>query len=645
MLNYVWLVLAFPILGVIINAFFGRRLGERGVSIVGPAVVGLSFLTSLGVFFSFLSLHEGERFFEQVLYTWIPAGDFVVQAALQVDPLSTIMILVVTGVGFLIHVYAVGYMHGDPRFPRFFTYLNLFIASMLILVLANNFLMLFVGWELVGLCSYLLIGFWFRRDSAANAGKKAFITTRVGDAGFALGVFLIFTTFGTLHYSQVFEEAERVFQVGGPTVTAITLLLFAGAVGKSAQLPLHVWLPDAMEGPTPVSALIHAATMVTAGIYMVARTHVLYEMAPLSGTVVALVGALTALFAATIGLAQFDIKRVLAYSTISQLGFMMAAVGLGGIVAGMFHLASHAFFKALLFLGAGSVMHGCHGELDMRKMGGLRRHMPWTFITYVIAAGALAGVPPLAGFWSKDEILADAFAQNLVIYLLLAVAAFFTAFYISRQVFMVFYGEQRDHSYHPHESPPVMIVPLMVLAVFAAVFGFVNFPGYHWFGEFMEAHVGEFNPTVALLSTALALLGIALAWWVYGREPMKAGQPDPLRGMLGRVFTVLENKYYVDELYGFLFIQPFIRLAHFLNTVLDAVFIHDFFFVRPFVNGATWLANPFDLGVIDSIVNGIGTVVERASSSLRRVQTGYVRNYALSVLFGVVVVVAYFMIR
>ncbi|RMF91884.1 MAG: NADH-quinone oxidoreductase subunit L, partial [Nitrospinota bacterium] len=444
MLQTIWLVLVFPLLGALINGLWRRTLSEKQIGYIGCGAVFLSFLWALEAFLSLLSLPAGARSLEVVLYRWMGVGDFVVEVGFLVDPLSVLMTLVVTGVGFVIHWYSMGYMHDDPGFQRYFAFLNLFVFSMLLLVLANNFLLFFVGWEAVGLCSYLLIGFWYERKSAADAGKKAFVVNRVGDFAFLVGIFLLFRTFGTLDFEEVFAAAPQVLTAGGALATWITLLLFIGATGKSAQIPLYVWLPDAMEGPTPVSALIHAATMVTAGVYMIARTHVLYLLAPGIMTLVALIGVITAFYAASIGLVQNDIKRVLAYSTISQLGYMFLATGVGAFTAGMFHLVTHAFFKALLFLGAGSVIHALAGEQDLRKMGGLRSRLPLTYFTFLAGALALAGIVPFAGFFSKDAILWAAWSQgNLFYWFLGTITAFMTAFYIFRLFFLTFHGESR----------------------------------------------------------------------------------------------------------------------------------------------------------------------------------------------------------
>ncbi len=622
MLDFAWLILLFPLLGVLINGFVGNRIGKKWVSRVACAAVGLSFLVGVGVFFALLGEEHGHTV---PLFSWITVGDFQIKAALLVDQLSTLMTLVVTGVGFLIHVYSIGYMAEDERYARFFTLLNLFIFSMLILVLADNFLLLYVGWELVGLCSYLLIGFWFERPSAAEAGKKAFLVTRIGDFGFALGVMLIFATFGTLGYAQVFGQASQVLTTG--LATAITLLLFAGAAGKSAQIPLYVWLPDAMEGPTPVSALIHAATMVTAGVYMVARTHVLFELAPVSMTVVAVIGAATAFFAATIALVQNDIKRVLAYSTISQLGYMFLAVGVGAYASGIFHLTTHAFFKALLFLCAGSVMHGLSGELDMRKMGGLKDKMRTTYRTFLAGAAALAGFPLLSGFFSKDEILWYAFNKSIILWLVGIVTAFLTAFYAFRAVFLTFWGPSRvDRRVHVHESPRVMTTPLTILAVLALIGGLIGIPHLSAIEGFLEpvfahhetAHAsGILEWVLMALSGVIAIVAIILAQYMYLVNPNRPGR---LSQRYASLYKLLANKYYVDEIYMAGIVNPLRNLAGFLSQTFDA-------------------------GVIDGAVNGVAAFFGRTGEETRKLQTGYVRNYSLAMLVGVVVMLGYLILR
>jgi len=620
----VWLIPLFPLVGALANALFGRRIGHAAHWIAVPALL-LSFLTSCLVFSRVL---HGETYVGQ-LFPWITAGSFQTGVLVQVDQLTAVMLLVVTGVGFLIHVYSIGYMHEDPDVARFFTYLNLFVFSMLTLVMAGDFLLLYVGWEAVGLCSYLLIGFWYQKQSATDAGKKAFIVNRVGDFGFGLGVMLIWTTFGTLTYRDVFSKATDAVSTG--TYLAIALLLFIGACGKSAQLPLFTWLPDAMEGPTPVSALIHAATMVTAGVYMVARCHKLFEMAPLSLEIVAWVGGLTAFFAATIGVAQTDIKRVLAYSTISQLGYMFVGVGVGAYAAGIFHLVTHAFFKALLFLGAGSVIHGLHGEQDLRKMGGIAPRMLITTITFLVGAVGLAGLPPFAGFFSKDEILAATFhheGHRLLWFLLLA-GVFLTALYTSRLVLLAFFGRPRmskEQAHHIHESPAVMTIPLGVLAILTAAAGIIGVPSEHGtvFTRFLAPvaplaegeHGGVAALALAAVSVIAALAGVFVAWLVYGRGQVDVEQIGVARNPIHRLVL---NKYYVDELYDAVFVKPLHRLF-------------------------LWCAQIFDVKVIDGLVNGVASAVIAWALSLRRLQTGFVMNYALGMLLGAVALVAFLLV-
>ncbi|MBI4618681.1 MAG: NADH-quinone oxidoreductase subunit L [Desulfobacterales bacterium] len=653
MLDYVWLVPLFPIIGAIINGIFGTKLSKKTVGVVACGVIGLSFLVSVLVFFSLLQLPPESRSFEKIIYTWIAAGDLKTTVGFLVDPLSMIMMLTVSGVSFLIHIYSVGYMHDDEGFKRYFTYLNLFVFSMLVLVCANNFLMMFVGWEGVGLCSYLLIGFWYQRKEPADAGKKAFVVNRIGDYGFLLAMMLIFVTFGTLNFKEVFNIAHYNFQVGSMVITAITLLLFVGATGKSAQIPLYTWLPDAMEGPTPVSALIHAATMVTAGVYMVVRCNVLFTLAPISLTVVAIIGVVTAVFTASIALAANDIKRVLAYSTISQLGYMFLACGVGAFSAGIFHLMTHAFFKALLFLGAGSVMHAMAGELDMRKMGALKSHMPRTYWTFLIATLAIAGIFPFAGFFSKDEILWNAFQKNTVLWVLGAGAALMTAFYMFRAVFMTFHGESRvdeEVAKHLHESPSVMTSPLVVLAILSAIGGFVGIPiikGANVFHDFLAPVTGEhlagsakvtltnlayasstavssgeavhhpvgLEVLMMAISLAIALGGLGLAYYMYIKNP---SLPKRLAEKFKLLYHLICNKYFVDEIYDFLFVNPIKRGSEILWTF-------------------------FDVRVVDGMVNGSGRFVEFGSSVLKRIQTGYVQNYALSILVGIGAIIAYFL--
>jgi NADH-quinone oxidoreductase subunit L len=626
MIHLVWPIPALPLVGALVNLFFGRRLGHRAHWVAVPSV-GLAFVVALGAFWR---VWHGHETFVGPLWEWIVAGSFRAPVTVQVDALSATMLLVVTGVGFLIHVYSIGYMHEDPDYSRFFCYLNLFVFSMIMLVLAGNFLLLYVFWEAVGLCSYLLIGFWYTRESAANAGKKAFIVNRVGDFGFGLGIMLIWTTLGTLEYGEVFAKAPTL-AVG--TATAISLLLFTGACGKSAQLPLHTWLPDAMEGPTPVSALIHAATMVTAGVYMVARAHALFERSGVALDVVAWVGVLTAVFAATIGLVQTDIKRVLAYSTVSQLGYMFVGVGVGAYVGGIFHLITHAFFKALLFLGAGSVIHALGGEQDLRKMGGLARKLPLTRDTMLIATIAISGLPPFSGFFSKDEILAGAWLEHrYAIFLLGLAGSALTAFYMWRLLLLAFFTPSRlepDVAHHVHESPPVMTIPLWILAVLAAGAGVWGLPTEHgtMIGRFLDPVLGRgpaqeavhHGPAwgVIAISVLAAVGGLVVAWLMYvrGRADLaRVGVPQ------NAVHRLLLDKYYVDELYDRLFVRPTVALAR-------------------------WCAQAFDLGVIDGAVNGVAALVARSSLVLRRVQTGFVMNYALSMLIGVVVILGWLVAR
>jgi NADH-quinone oxidoreductase subunit L len=671
------LIIAFPIAALLINMIIGRRIRERWVGAIASLAVAFSFVIAILQFIALQGEPEGTQV---VIADWIMIGSLHVPWALKIDTLSVTMMMMVTGVSTLIHIYAIGYMHDDVRFQedigrysRFFIFFNLFVAAMMVLVTADNYLMMFVGWEGVGLCSYLLIGFWYEkgRDGIGNAiaGKKAFITNRIGDFGFLIAMFLIFWNFKSLQFDEVFHLAEDG-EVTAGIITAITLFMLLGVTGKSAQIPLFVWLPDAMAGPTPVSALIHAATMVTAGIYLIVRSSVLFALAPISSDVVALIGAVTALVAATIAVGQFDIKRVLAYSTISQLGFMVAAAGVGAYVAAMFHLVAHAFFKALLFLSAGSVIvgmeHGLHESgdpdehhdfdpNDMRNMGGLRSRMKTTYLVYLIGSLALAGIPPLAGFFSKDEILAHANQEFILVYILLAIAAIFTAFYMGRQILMVFFGEPRSKAAEfSKENPPIMTYPLLGLAFLAVVGGVLNLPGVHSLTKWLEhtlenVHAGEFNLFVALLSTVLALIAIAVAWRIYGQRPMAKDQPDPLRKPLGVLFTVMEMKYWVDEFYNWLVIRPYVRLASFLADVIDWRFWHDWFhdtvIARSFRGLTHWLAMGFDLPVIDGAANGLANLVKGVSTRLRTVQTGFVRNYALSIFVGLLLILSYILFR
>jgi NADH-quinone oxidoreductase subunit L len=640
MLRQLWLIPLWPLLGSLINGLWRRHLSETAVASIACGAVGLSFLCALVAFLALFTLPPESRAVEVVIYHWVTSGEFQAVMGFLLDPLSAVMILVVTGVGFLIHIYSMGYMRGDEGFQRYFAYLNLFVFSMLLLVLGNNFLLMFLGWEGVGLCSYLLIGFWFTRQAAADAGKKAFIVNRVGDFGFLLGIFMIFVAFDSIQFDAVFGNATQQLVPGGAVATAIALLLFLGATGKSAQIPLHVWLPDAMEGPTPVSALIHAATMVTAGVYMVARCSVLYLLAPGAMVLVLIVGLLTALMAASIALVQTDIKRVLAYSTISQLGYMFVACGVGAFTAGIFHLATHACFKALLFLGAGSVIHALNGEQDIRRMGGLKDHMPITYMTFLIASLAIAGVFPFAGFFSKDEILwAGLMEGNFLVWLLAAIVAVMTSFYMFRLVFLVFHRAPSAGdvaALRPHEAPPAMQVPLMILAGLSVVVGFIGIPiieGANLIRAYLEPvftryplppgalghalHRPGLELVMLLISLALSIGGILSAMYLY---LIDTTLPERISTQFHGVYRLLLAKYYVDELYERLVVQPIKRAA-------------------------AWLWAQVDMGLVDGAVNQAGEFVRRDSAWLSRVQSGFVRNYALSIFLGAVVVIGYLMIR
>lgn len=643
-----WVVF-FPLIGLIINLIIGRKVGEKAVGIIASLASGLAFIVASLLL---LSLQAHPEAYIHHLAEWIKVGTFSVNWDFRVDTLSVTMMLVVSGVGTLIHVYAIGYMHEDvrlnedpSRFTRFFIYMNLFIMMMMILVSAESYLMTFVGWEGVGLCSYLLIGFWFEKgkDGIGNAiaAKKAFITNRIGDFGFLIAMFMIFLQFGSLDFSKVFVAGIPAGVVGQWVVVGISLFLLLAVTGKSAQLPLFVWLPDAMAGPTPVSALIHAATMVTAGVYLVARSAPIFAMSTFGPQAVAWVGTLTALFAATIAVGQYDIKKVLAYSTISQLGFMVAAVGMGAYVAGMFHLITHAFFKALLFLSAGSVIQGVehghhhaahteHGSdfdpQDMRNMGGLSNRMKTTFWVYLIGALALSGIAPLAGFFSKDEILAFAFGSNQIMFGMLLLAAFFTAFYMARQVWLVFFGKPRSEAAEgAKESPAVMTVPLMILAALSFLGGLINFPGVDKLGKWLEhtittAKAVEFNPTVAGASLIVALVGILVGWFFYGRKSWLPGQIDPLKRIIGPLFTPFERKWWVDEIYH--------------------VFI-----LQPYKDASAIMAEPVDQGLIDGSVNGLGGLTSLISRGFGILQNGIVRSYALIIFIGAAAILGYLILR
>ena len=640
-----WLIPVLPLAGAAINGFLGKKSSRTAVSTIGLFFSGAAFAWALSVVFR---VSSDALPYQEYLAHWIRSGSFSADFALYLDQLSLVMLLVVTGVGFLIHIYSVGYMWDDPSYYRFFAYLNLFMFFMLTLILANNYLLMFIGWEGVGLASYLLIGFWFTKDSAASAGKKAFIVNRIGDFGFLIGLFLIIQHFGSLDFTKVFAQVQPLAQetAGAGLLTAIGILLMVGACGKSAQIPLYVWLPDAMEGPTPVSALIHAATMVTAGVYMVSRSHMIFERAPMALMVVAVIGTLTALFAATIGMTQTDIKKVLAYSTVSQLGYMFMACGVGAFSAGIFHLMTHAFFKGLLFLAAGSVIHAVGGEQDMRKMGGLRSYIPWTFLTMGIATLAIAGIPPFAGFWSKDEILWKAYSSphgSWVFWLIGVITAFVTSFYMFRLLFMTFFGDYHgaqvdshghgshshgadDHGHgEPHESPIVMLAPLMILALLSIVGGLVGIGNRfeHFLEPVFGAGVAEAAGEAASHGTELLLMGVSisvavlgflLAYMLYVSKPYL---PQKIADSLGGLYQAVLDKYYVDELYAKVF-------------------------VKPLVDGSTSILwQGVDRKVIDDTVNNAADGARHVSDEVRHMQSGNLRSYAGWIAAGSAVVIAY----
>jgi NADH-quinone oxidoreductase subunit L len=660
--RYIWLIPLLPLLGLPINGILGRKLPRWFISITACLLVGLSFALSVALLFN----TQGSLPQEIILYKWIKADSFSINIAFQLDALSLIMILVVSGVSFLIHIYSIGYMHDDPGYARYFAYLNLFTFSMLLLVLANNFLMMFVGWEGVGLCSYLLIGFWYEKKSASDAGKKAFIVNKVGDFGFILGVILIFWTFGTLNVQQVMHMAPVHFHSGSGLITAITLLLFMGATGKSAQIPLYVWLPDAMEGPTPVSALIHAATMVTAGVYMIARCGALYMLAPATMILIAIIGAFTAIFAASIALVQNDIKKVLAYSTISQLGYMFLACGVGAFAVGIFHLMTHAFFKALLFMCAGSVIHAVAGKMDIRSMGGLRSYMPFTFLTFLAASLAISGIYPFAGFFSKDEILLNTFQHNKILWIIATITAGMTAFYIFRLVFVAFFGRYRSKEpseSHVHESPAVMTLPLIALGILSIIggwpglsshipllgrisfftekanfFKFIQTAVYHA-PEAAERQSHMLSNVLALLSLLIAAVGIFIAYLFYIKNPEL---PKRLAQRFKTAYRLLLNKYWVDEIYEFLFIKSTKRLALFLWQSFDDLVIDRIVNLVARITVITsGISRLFDDEVIDRIVNITGWVFQLGSRVFRKLQTGYAQSYLLLFLIGIILLIWY----
>jgi NADH-quinone oxidoreductase subunit L len=636
MLDYAWLIPLFPLAGVLISALLGRWLGRRIVAALASAMVAASFVAAAIILVEMLGLPADDRSRTLSLLGWIGSGEFQVALNLLLDPLSILMALVVTGVSALIHIYSAAYMKDEVYHNRYFTWLNLFVLMMLVLVLSDNFVTLYLGWEGVGLCSYLLIGYWFERETAADAAKKAFLVNRVGDFGLALGIMLIFATFGSVSFGQVLPDAPGILSVLPATATAVALLLFLGAVGKSAQIPLHVWLPDAMEGPTPVSALIHAATMVTAGVYLVARCHVLFEVSASALNWVIWIGVLTAFFAATVALVQRDLKRVLAYSTISQLGYMFLGLGAGAYGAAIFHLATHAFFKALLFLGAGSVMHALGGELDIFKMGGLRKKLPWTFGVFLVGVLALTGVPLLSGFFSKEAILSGAFEHGAVIpWLLGLVTAGLTAAYGFRLLFVVFYGKsrlERKVERQVHESPLVMIVPMVVLAVLAALGGYIGLPKVLGVGSAVADFLAPVFPAAELagpevsaatewLLIALSIVAVAAgflaAYWLYLR---RWGRAESMARSIPWLYDLLYEGYHLDRAYSEAVVKP-------LRALGD------------------WLSGPIEERGLDGAVEGLAWLLGLAGQGLRRLQTGLVRSYALAMLFGAVAVLAYFLIR
>jgi NADH-quinone oxidoreductase subunit L len=618
-----------PLLGFLFVGLLNKQLTKGWVATIACGVVLASFALSVALFIHLLNASEGETSLSFTAFDWITTGNFSVSFSFLVDPLSVIMMLIITGVGFLIHVYSVGYMYHDDGFRRFFMYLNLFIFFMLLLVMGSNYLLMFVGWEGVGLCSYLLIGFWFKNQDYNDAAKKAFIMNRIGDLGLILGVILLFIHFGSISYADVFAKAIE-FPIGSGIINWITILLFIGAIGKSAQIPLYTWLPDAMAGPTPVSALIHAATMVTAGVYMVARNNVLYTLSPMALEIIVVIGLATALFAATIAVAQNDIKKVLAYSTVSQLGLMFVALGVGAFTTGIFHMATHAFFKALLFLGAGSVIHAMSNEQDIRQMGGLRKYLPITFVTFLIGTLAIAGIPPFAGFFSKDEILAHAFEHNKIVWAIGALASLLTAFYMFRLFFLTFSGQSRaseEVKHHIHESPKSMTIPLVVLAVLSAVGGFMGVPevlgGGHALNKFLEPvfatsmkiagenHHLDHSTEYILMGTivGLTIVVIFIAYTLYVRSKRV---PTPEGVALNGAHRLIYHKYYIDEVYNTVIVKPLYFISKAFDSVVERLFI-------------------------DNIVNGSGKLVTWSSKTIRYVQTGNTGFYIFAMVISIII--------
>jgi NADH-quinone oxidoreductase subunit L len=631
--NLIPYIVAAPLVGFLINGLFGGKFANKAIAgWIGTIAVTISFIITCGVFFDMLAMPAEERAIHYKLFDWINVGSVNVGISYLIDQLSIIFILVITGVGALIHLYSTGYMKGDPGYTRFFTYLNLFIVMMLQLVMADNYLLTFLGWEGVGLCSYLLIGFWFEENKNNDAAKKAFIVNRIGDFGFLVAMGVMLVAFGTLNFSEVFSKASGLAS-GNTTLVIITMMLFLGCTGKSAQIPLYIWLPDAMAGPTPVSALIHAATMVTSGIYLIARSNILFALSPATLAVISIVAVCTALLAAMIAVFQNDIKKVLAYSTVSQLGYMFLGLGVGAFGAGVFHVLTHAFFKACLFLGSGAVIHAMHHEQDMQKMGGLKKYLPITFWTFLLATLAIAGIPPFAGFFSKDEILWKAFSQgSAFLWFLGAFGALMTAFYMFRAVYLTFYGKERfDAAHHPpHEVTPAMWIPLVVLAALSVVGGFLGSPTgalETWLAPIVEkgeelAVVSRFpiSPQVEqlllIVSVLVALTGITIATVFYYRK--KTLEADERK--LGTIYTLSTNKFYVDEIYDKTIIQPTYSLSN------------------------SFLYKIFDVKIIDGIVNGSAALVDSFSGTIRKIQTGIIQNYAVMIVVGILVIVSYVII-
>ena len=624
-IDLVWLVPLIPLIGFIINGLGRNTLSKSLIAVIGSSVIFVSFAISIGIFAALGS--QADKSHEVFLFDWISAGAVHIPLSFLVDPLSSIMLLIVTGVGFLIHIYSIGYMHSDEGFGKFFSYLNLFIFFMLLLVLGSNYVVMFIGWEGVGLCSYLLIGFWYTNSSYASAAKKAFVMNRIGDLGFLLGVFFIFTTFGSVEFSKIFPQAASMLP-GDNTIALIALLLFIGACGKSAQVPLFTWLPDAMAGPTPVSALIHAATMVTAGIYMIARSNLIFDLAPLIQHVIAIVGLATAIIAAIIALTQTDIKKVLAYSTVSQLGYMFLGLGVGAYNGAFFHVITHAFFKALLFLCAGSVIHALHHEQDMRHMGGLRKKLPITFITMLIGTIAIAGLPPFSGFFSKDEILAHVYLHDKVLWAIAVFGAFLTAFYMFRMLFLTFYGKYRGTHYAEdkiHESPVSMTAPLIILAILSAIGGIIGIPealgGGHWLSHWLEPvikHAGE-SPDHATeyILMAVSVLGVIVSIaFAYVKYISQHHVPVPDEAKRPMLTNLSYNKFYFDELYDTIIRKPLDATSVFFYKIIDNK-------------------------VVDGIVNVLGLGATEASKGLRLLQSGNVGFYIFMMVVGIISLLLY----